>query len=176
MRVLILAAISAAALAGCDSSAKTFGRSFDECILKNARDGGDQNSRNMAIEVCQRRFERDPTAAQGDRNIANGGTIQPTPDFMPDAGDDELRVDVANPFDDVMIVGLTVAVDFYDKPMDERGIRPPDAKRIDTLTWDFAVALAPRENDVLMGTFSDGKAPSAYYAVAVRPTKVVRVG
>ena len=167
---------AAIAVTACDDSAKTFGRSYDECILKNAREGGEQNSRDMAMQVCQRRFERDPTQTERDRNIANGGTITPAPDFMPDAGDDEMRVNVINPFDDVLIVGVTIAMDFYDKPLNDVGERPADAKRIDTLTWDYPVALAPRQNDVLMGTFNGGKAPSAYYSVTVRTTKVVPVG
>lgn len=67
MRIASIAIIGATMLADCDQSARTFGKSYDECLLKNA-------AQTEAGEICARRFERLRTFEELDAGIIVAST------------------------------------------------------------------------------------------------------
>lgn len=61
-RIVPLTVVGALLLSGCDSSAKTFGKTYDECLLKNA-------AQAAATDICARHFERLRTFEEQDSNM-----------------------------------------------------------------------------------------------------------
>jgi hypothetical protein len=75
MRAIALPILATLTLIGCNRGSATFGRSYDECVLKNAARGGD-----LANEICQRHFTREGT----DREVANvSGDVKVIKSFDP---------------------------------------------------------------------------------------------
>ncbi|GAA0640471.1 hypothetical protein GCM10009101_10420 [Brevundimonas lenta] len=176
MRAIFLVSTIALTVAGCDDSAKTFGRSYDECILKNARDGGDQASRNMAADVCIRRFqEAVPLSERGKTIAVNRIANYGVQDYVSGGIEDAIAIEVANSFSDKMLTEVEVAADFSDKPAGPDGKFPADAK-ITTLTWTFNTNLSPNAQTTLRGTFQDGQAPTRHWQSDAYAMKWVPLG
>ncbi|WP_312217487.1 hypothetical protein [Brevundimonas sp.] len=175
----MIAAVAAMVVAGCekpDRSAETFGLSYDECILKNARDGGDQSSRTMAIDVCVRRFVEDvPLNLRTDTVAVNRTAHYAVQDYANGGTEDAIVIEVSNSFSDKMLTEVEVIADFSDKPALPNGQFPADAK-ITTLTWTFNTRLAPNEQTSLRGTFQDRNAPTRNWQADAYPMKWVPLG
>lgn len=169
MRIVLLALAGAALVAGCDSSVQTFGRSYDECILKNARNGGDRASRETATAICERRFTRDATASDRDAfGIATNIIDNPGPvDFL------QIGVEPRDP--NIVLKEVRSDVTFY-RTARGRDARDP-ADVIDVYTWD----KLPVVWDDWMGTYSGqgtatGGALSTLWTAKTVPTKVLTLG
>ena len=169
MRLVILALGGAAFVAGCDSSVQTFGKSYDECILKNARNGGDRASRDTATQICERRFTRNATASDREafgiatNIIDNPGAV----DFL------QIGVEPRDP--NIVLKEVRSDVTFY------RTARGRDARDradvIDVYTWD----KLPVVWDDWMGTYSShgtvtGGTPSTFWTAKTVPTRVLTLG
>lgn len=174
MRSLILVGLSAVILCGCSSKdEETFGRSYDECVLKNARTGGDEASREVATDICARHFQRSTSQSERTQTIAVSRNLAfDQLNYLTDQREDELHIEVQNARDDQLITEVEVVADFSDKAALPSGEFPQDAK-ITTLNWTFSVNLQPNIQERLTGTFQNGRAPSANVQMDAYATKVV---
>ena len=164
---------AAVLMVGCqDKSAELFGRSYDECLLLNARTGGDAPSRQVAAEICTRRFQRAAVGADREISIAVDRKMEWGIRNYADGGlQDRLQIEVENNRDDRFITEVEVVADFSDKP-EVNGAFPADAKVV-TLTWTFPVNIAPNEQETLFGTFQNDTAPGRYAQMDAYVRKVV---
>jgi hypothetical protein len=182
--VLVVAG-AALLLSSCDDSAKTFGRSYGECVLKNASEGGDQYSREQATEVCLRRFSRAPNATELSHDFVWGGRIRSMNDmeFMAlpasvaaAAGPPPkiLEVDVINKLDNAMIVGVSVTVYFYRVPQTSARPLSNSVDLVDTMRWEFSNNIAPNETARIEGSFDETTPPpTQHYIISATPKMVV---
>jgi hypothetical protein len=178
--LIVLAALSACGSADHD----VFGRSYDECILRNARTGGDEQSRQTATDICARRFERAPTRADLE-NLQPGSTVRFdrtvsdldfgsdgfTPTFVNRTIDD-LIVTVRNESSNLIVLEVETSVVFMSKPRLPSGDWPADAEIVAVLTWNLEPYAGPGETGSAVGTFDEQRAPSRYYT---RKTEIIRV-
>ena len=172
-----LAVVAAAAvLTACAGpGTDTFGRSYDECILKNARTGGDENSRYTATDICQRRFERAPTTRELE-NLEKGSSVrfdQTRRDLvfdgtsftgMRDVEQHDVLVTINNRSRNLVVLEFETTIVFYDRPKGEDGQWPASAEVVDVLTWNLSPVAQPGEYGRAIGVFDDGKAPSRFFA------------
>lgn len=174
VRHILLVALTCTLLLSCsDRDAEIFGQSYDECVLKNARTGGDEASRGVATEICARHFQRVTINSERTQTIAVSRNLRfDQPNYLTDQREDELHIEVQNSQDDRIITEVEVVADFSDKPEMENGKFPADAK-ITTLTWTFPVSLQPHIQQRLTGTFQGGRAPTANAQMDAYATKVV---
>jgi hypothetical protein len=163
-----------AMMAGCSGGdAEIFGRTYDQCILKNARAGGDQESRFVATEICARHFQRQTTPAERSRNISAARRVSyGEQNYLDNTVEDLLKITVRNSRDDWLITEVSVVADFSDKPEGPDGKFPADAK-ISTLDWTFNVELGPNGQRELIGSFDNGRAPTRHVQMDAYPTKIV---
>lgn len=172
---LVVVMMVAGAVTGCDNSAKTFGKSYDECILKNAREGGDDASRRVATDVCVRRFQQAvPIGDQDDTIAVERLSFYDVPDGI-GAKSDAVQVRVHNSFADKLITEIEVVADFSDKPSGDNGKFPADAKIV-TETWTFNANVLPNNEASFRGTFQTTKAPSRNIQIDAFPKKWVQLG
>jgi len=152
---------------------ETFGRTYDECILKNARDAGDVSSRQMAIGVCIRRFQRDATIVEKRPSIAVRRRLnRNVPNYEGGGLRDQLRVTVRNDQGTRIVTEVNVVAKFSDKAQLDSGQFPADA-RITTLNWTFPVLLEPNVEEDLYGSFEGERAPSGHLQSDAYVSKVV---
>ena len=185
---MAVAVAVAAALAGCSHEDKTFGPSFDACVLQNATRGGDDDSRSKAEEICGRHFNRAPTELEA--SLASGSakivTLKPAP--APPAADnttgpwteysnafqegDTIHASVDNKTSDDVIKKVHIAADFYDGPANADG-QFVGRKHLGSLYWDLNADIEPGASDDIYGTFDGNKAPSYFYSAHFTPTQVL---
>jgi len=175
---VLLVAGAALLLSSCDDSAKTFGRSYGECVLKNASDGGDQYSREQSTRVCLQRFSRAPSATELSHDFVWGGRIRNTMDVAVDAAGGTtpniLEVDVVNELDNAMIVGVSVNVYFYRVPQTSDRPLSNSVDLVDTLRWDFNNTITPNETARIEGSFDETTPPpTQHYIISAKPKMVV---
>lgn len=179
---VLFVAGAALLLSSCDDSAKTFGRSYGECVLKNASDGGDQYSREQATEVCLRRFSRAPSATELSHDFVYGGRIRSLELIELDAADAAaagplpkiLEVDVINKLDNAMIVGVSVTVHFYRVPQTSARPLSTSVDLVDTMRWEFSNNIAPNETARIEGSFHETTPPpTQHYIISATPKMVV---
>lgn len=179
--VLVVAG-AALLLSSCDDSAKTFGRSYGECVLKNASDGGDQYSREQSTEVCLQRFSRAPSATELSHDFVYSGRIRSLELIELAAADAAavgpppriLSVDVINKLDKAMIVGVSVTVNFYSGPI-VNGEPPANRSAlVDTMYWEFSNQISPGEIARIQGSFDAATPPpTQHYIITASPKMVV---
>ena len=168
MRVLTLL-LSVLLLAGCGSqSGQVFGASYDECVLRNARTGGDRDSRELAEEICQRRFERAPTRREKEQ-LFPGLTVRFDDSYL----GDNILVSVDNRTRNLVVTELEASVVFMDRDRQGDGLWPADAQIVDTLVWSLNPAAQPLELGSAVGTFDDGRAPSRFTVKKIIVTRVL---
>lgn len=169
MRFVPFALALAALTAGCDSSVQTFGKSYDECILKNARDGGDRASRETATAICERRFSRAATKSDRQRiRVATNVFI------IPNAAD-YVQIGVEAPAD-IVVLEARSEVSFYWTAAGRD--RRDSSDFIETFTWDSLQPYADAWTGLptATGSFPDRNAPSAFWTAKTVPTKVLTLG
>lgn len=181
IHVLTAATVVLAACAGPGSD--TFGRSYDECILKNARTGRDESSRETATDICERRFERSPTATEL-KDFEKGSSVRFNQisremEFdgvqftgMRNVKRDDVLVTIANLSRNVVVLEVETTITFFDRPRSESGEWPSDAKVVEILTWKLSPVAQPGEYGSATGGFDHGKAPSKFFS---SKTKILRV-
>lgn len=103
MRIASLAIIGATLLAGCDQSARTFGKTYDECLLKNA-------AQTEAGEICARRFERLRTFEERDAGML---VVSTALDIIDGAEGKELQFQITNKSTDKIARTYGVFVGFW---------------------------------------------------------------
>lgn len=181
---MLLVAGAALLLSSCDDSAKTFGRSYGECVLKNASDGGDQYSREQSTRVCLQRFARQPRAGELIYNLLYSGRIRnKTLEEQLDASAAEaastanipvLDVVVINNMDSKIVVGVEITVQFFEKAISANGSASVDNNLVDTLTWSFSDQIDPLEQIRLKGAFEfESMPPTQHYIISAKPKMVV---
>lgn len=167
MRIILLAA-STALLASCDTSVSTFGKSYDECILKNAREGGDRSSRDTATAICERRFTKDATSS--DRaafGIATNVIDNPgTADYV------QIGVTAREP--NVILKEVRSVITFY---RTAKGRDSRDSSDImDIYTWDRLPVLWDDWTGIYTASGSaTGGALSPFWTAETVPTKVIKL-
>ncbi len=170
-RLTTMAAIIA--LAGCSQGASTFGKSYDECILKNARTGGDERSRDEAREICARHFIRKPTKAEiGEIKI---GTVMAFDQPTYGGTEDIVHVGIENDSRNIVVLKVGTAVAFYSKPRGPDG-KFNDADFIDEWVWTLDINTQPGERNSTTGTMTPTRAPSRYYEARTVLGRVLPLG
>ena len=88
-------------LGGCDPAAKTFGKTYDECLLKNA-------AQATANEICARHFERLRTLDEqdGDMLTADG-------EIVGQGADEKIVVNIKNNSSDKIAASYSVTAAFW---------------------------------------------------------------
>lgn len=160
--------IAAAILVGaCDRDAKVFGRSHDECILKNASEGGDAESRAAAADICARHFKRPPGESEKESVSLTVRFITPgTPSPL---NDDRVQIEVDNWNLNTVVTKVALEMDFFTRdPWKEPGQKP-----IDTAYWILDAATQPGGVETLEGNFGDEEPASRFGKV--RKVEVVQV-
>lgn len=135
------------ALTGCDDPSKTFGHSYDECILKNLKTQ-DASSTGLALQVCQRHFER---SGQNLPSADVTGTLgaQSNPKLF--------EFQVTNSRSDRIITSIELEVGFL-------GSGAESKKVISAMTWQFSGNVAPDQQTSFYGNVS-GPLPSKNFVL-----------
>ncbi|MCA3739017.1 MAG: hypothetical protein IM673_13320 [Phenylobacterium sp.] len=131
-----MAAMAGAAmmLAGCNDEAKTFGRSYDECVLKNA--SGTPAQAALAEPSCRRRFEL---------KSATGAGADVSATIHTQGSQRWITFNITNSDPSKIITAVNVDAVFLGK----------DGKELATLTWTFATFLEPDRQVELTGSMPD---------------------
>jgi len=176
-RKIALVAIPVILLSSCESETKTFGRSYDECVLRNATKGGDETSRFLATDICRRRFERTPTAEERKKFLSEV-VIKFNEAGILDSNrsEDRMSATVWNEDENLVITQVVVNVDFYKTPPNAAGGWPKDTWS-EPAVWSRDVAIQPDTDDTIIGTFGDDeRAPTKFYVGTVDVRKVLPLG
>ncbi len=152
-----------------------FGRSYDECILKNAPHASEGDA---AVEACLRHFERAPTDMEFNIVSGSGFALSPRPESFEDG---LMLLEVQNQSSNLLVTEVQVTIPFHNSPPDSQPVTmehqawtgPAD----NTLTWTFSTHLRPNENANFRGRVSLDQHVGQYSEqVSPRATRVVDLG
>lgn len=152
------------ALTGCNESDPTFGESYDECILKNAK-GETPQSVHVATNACRRHFERKVLyTLQADGRVRS-------PDNNP-----YITFSINNDKDDEIITQVDVEARFFETREDLEAYEKEGDQVHSFLTWTVSEQIEPGESINPVGNF-DGKAtPTDFWTVSAVATRAIPVG
>ena len=138
MRLIALAGAALFALGGCsDESASIFGRSYDECVLINAK--GSEGDANLVEPACRRRFE--VPSQSGARAFVSARLA-----------DQFMIFQLMNDDSSKIITAVQVDVELLDR----------SGKALETRTWNFSTFVEPGRQVRLKGdNYSVAQARSA---------------
>jgi hypothetical protein len=158
-------------VAGCDREARVFGRSYDECVLKNASTGGDEASRDRSTEICARHFQRPPTQREAWRVYLKANQIHlDSPSAHPWEPSDKIEVKVINTIEDAVVTQVEVVFEFYRENPWKDATQVP----VNTLTWTLDVATQPNSTETVLGTFEGNKPPAPFgKLISSKPTTIL---
>jgi hypothetical protein len=167
MKTALVLVAAAILLTACDGEAKVFGRSYDECILRNANGGGDATSRATAADICARHFKRWPKKREQEPvglkvTLVTPGN--PTPD-----DDDRVEIIVENGNLNTVVTKVALEMEFFaSDPWKEPGQKP-----LDKSNWILDSTTQPGEIELVMGHFGDDEPASRFGKV--KNVEVVQV-
>lgn len=160
MRIVVAVAIFSALTASCDPSAKTFGQSYDECLLKNA-----SLEQSSASEICARHFERGRTFEERDGGLL---TTTATLDAAVPGVPQFVRATVTNNSRRVIASSYEITVAFWTSP----DSFTPDTFIATSKKW-FYHRLEPGESADFEIPIEGGTAPSLHFTADATIWKVV---
>ena len=152
MRLKILLAV-AALLSGCDEQAKTFGHSYDECVLKNT--SGTAAQAALAEPSCRRRFEVKSVTGSG---------ADPSATIKSRGSQRWIDFTISNTDASKIITAISADAVFLGK----------DDKEIATLTWTFSTFIEPDKQVELTGV-TDKPWPSTDFVTRVTVTREIPI-
>ncbi len=134
MKHALLIMALGAALTGCEKQNDIFGASYDECVLKNLKQGAVGTRANI-LESCQRHFERPPASAHA---LPVDGTM------TRDRSHVTFEFRVSNNRSDVIVTGFTITATFYDEKVSNEDF-------LAQYQWSYRENLAPMSNTTTYG-------------------------
>lgn len=144
MRGLIV--LAGLAVVGCgDSAAETFGRTYDECVLKNVK-GAIAATAQIALKSCERRFARPSTAeiaATGHYDPANSRFLFHALNERP-----------------VIVTQVRFVVSYYRSPADQQ-----TGKTLTSHAWEYPAHIDPSSQEEFGGSIGDAWLPSKTFTV-----------
>ena len=159
MRIVATVAICSALISSCDTSAKTFGKSYDECLLKNA-----SLEQSSASEICARHFERLRTFEERDSGLLTTTATLDNSSAVPQI----VRVTVTNNSRRVIASDYEVNVVFWSSPDTFT-----TATFIEASKLRFFRHLRPGESAEFVIPIESGLAPSQHFTADALIWKVV---
>lgn len=168
MSKIALAIFASLALTGCGlgRQSEIFGRSYDECILKNASTGGSEASRQEASTICQRHFVRAPTNAEK-KLIRVGSSLETFYSSQGELLRNEVIATARNNSQDFVVVEIETTLEFYDRPPGPDGTFAPEDYNT-SLVWNLFPAALPSEIGSARGYFDGPTAPTQFYRPLTR--------
>lgn len=142
-RLFALAGVALLGVGGCtNEAAKTFGNTYDECVLKNARGGAAQAE--LAVPSCRRHFELRSTTQAGVRAEAKRylGAV---------------NFSVINSDSSKIVTAVQIQVTFQDA----------SGKLAGPFTWTFDTFIEPDRQVLLNGSLGDAPWEGPISATAV---------
>jgi hypothetical protein len=201
-RILAVLCLALVAGSACHSQEdRTYGQSYDECILKNASRGGDEESRSTATDICARHFIRPATPFEAQESRAKA-EITPAPKAAPQnltpkaapqngvGGDDfyaswaaldeklarsqgaTISATLSNDDDNIIIRKVRIDAYFYSRPRRADGSFDPSSFK-GRLYWDVNKEIEPGNTETVTGAFGDKSPPSLFYSADAEATAVL---
>lgn len=166
MRVFLLLASGVALLSGCDTAAKTFGKTYDECLLKNA-------AQTAAADICARHFERLRTFEERDGGMLSADGVVATIE-----GRERIVVTVTNNSRDK----IASVYDVYAVFWSSEGSIPEDGfmRKLHALQYGFPLSetshtakIEPQQSATVELPIPAGAHPASVFTVDASITRVV---
>jgi hypothetical protein len=146
---IALIAVVTLFVGGCDGATKTFGRSYNECVIKNASKSVAQGG--LAEAACRRHFET-PSAsggyADGSASLHRGGK------------DSAFTFTVANADASKIITGVSITATFGEGPNQR------------DMAWTFGTFIEPDQQVQLTGTIGE-EPPPENFTTQIRVTREI---